>query len=279
MFEREFNRAKTKAIGLLLKETDLGEAKIAYLESLSKQSIDSEIDFKNLVKKNILKKGIRLGKLIEIEYAKHILMEYINHKHTYLSDVEKEVCLAKSIKKMYDIKEFSSKGIELKIALFEYAKNIKTGKFYHSIDEALYNYKLADTYGDSWVKFIECLRVDGSESEENIYKAQRILAENALEDISKCDDISDYIIRVQYILNAPLQKDKNMDELVHKYDLKFLANNNVEKASGLTKIYTLRDTLAAINSNTRDDENKTKYIAEYNYLINAFNKLPRTVRK
>lgn len=279
MFEREFNRAKTKAIGLLLKETDLGEAKIAYLESLSKQSIDSEIDFKNLVKKNILKKGIRLGKLIEIEYAKHILKEYINHKHTYLSDVEKEVCLAKSIKKMYDIKEFSSKGIELKIALFEYAKNIKTGKFYHSIDEALYNYKLADTYGDSWVKFIECLRVDGSESEENIYKAQRILAENALEDISKCDDISDYIIRVQYILNAPLQKDKNMDELVHKYDLKFLANNNVEKASGLTKIYTLRDTLAAINSNTRDDENKTKYIAEYNYLINAFNKLPRTVRK
>ena len=279
MFEREFNRAKTKAIGLLLKETDLGEAKIAYLESLSKQSIDSEIDFKNLVKKNILKKGIRLGKLIEIEYAKHILMEYINHKHTYLSDVEKEVCLAKSIKKMYDIKEFSSKGIELKIALFEYAKNIKTGKFYHSIDEALYNYKLADTYGDSWVKFIECLKVDGSESEENIYKAQRILAENALEDISKCDDISDYIIRVQYILNAPLQKDKNMDELVHKYDLKFLANNNVEKASGLTKIYTLRDTLAAINSNTRDDENKTKYIAEYNYLINAFNKLPRTIRK
>ena len=206
-------------------------------------------------------------------------MEYINHKHTYLSDVEKEVCLAKSIKKMYDIKEFSSKGIELKIALFEYAKNIKTGKFYHSIDEALYNYKLADTYGDSWVKFIECLKVDGSESEENIYKAQRILAENALEDISKCDDISDYIIRVQYILNAPLQKDKNMDELVHKYDLKFLANNNVEKASGLTKIYTLRDTLAAINSNTRDDENKTKYIAEYNYLINAFNKLPRTIRK
>ena len=279
MFEREFNRAKTKAIGLLLKETDLGEAKIAYLESLSKQSIDSEIDFKNLVKKNILKKGIRLGKLIEIEYAKYILMEYINHKHTYLSDVEKEVCLAKSIKKMYDIKEFSSKGIELKIALFEYAKNIKTGKFYHSIDEALYNYKLADTYGDSWVKFIECLRVDGSESEENIYKAQRILAENALEDISKCDDISDYIIRVQYILNAPLQKDKHMDELVHKYDLKFLANNNVEKASGLTKIYTLRDTLAAINSNTRDDENKTKYIAEYNYLINAFNKLPRTIRK
>lgn len=279
MFEREFNRAKTKAIGLLLKETDLGEAKIAYLESLSKQSIDSEIDFKNLVKKNILKKGIRLGKLIEIEYAKHILMEYINHKHTYLSDVEKEVCLAKSIKKMYDIKEFSSKGIELKIALFEYAKNIKTGKFYHSIDEALYNYKLADTYGDSWVKFIECLRVDGNESEESIYKAQRILAENALEDISKCDDISDYIIRVQYILNAPLQKDKSMDELVHKYDLKFLANNNVEKASGLTKIYTLRDTLAAINSNTRDDENKTKYIAEYNYLINAFNKLPRTIRK
>ena len=103
MFEREFNRAKTKAIGLLLKETDLGEAKIAYLESLSKQSIDSEIDFKNLVKKNILKKGIRLGKLIEIEYAKHILKEYINHKHTYLSDVEKEVCLAKSIKKMYHL--------------------------------------------------------------------------------------------------------------------------------------------------------------------------------
>ena len=279
MFEREFNRAKTKAIGLLLKETDLGEAKIAYLESLSKQSIDSEIDFKNLVKNNILKKGIRLGKLIEIEYAKYILMEYINHKHTYLSDVEKEVCLAKSIKKMYDIKEFSSKGIELKIALFEYAKNIKTGKFYHSIDEALYNYKLADTYGDSWVKFIECLKVDCSESEESIYKAQRILAENALEDISKCNDISDYIIRVQYILNAPLQKDKKMDELVHKYDLKFLANNNVEKVSGLTKIYTLRDTLAAINSSTRDDENKTKYIAEYNYLINAFNKLPKIKRK
>ena len=58
-----------------------------------------------------------------------------------------------------------------------------------------------------------------------------------------------------------------------------ITNNNVEKTSGLTKIYTLRDTLAAINSNTRDDENKTKYIAEYNYLINAFNKLPRTIRK
>ena len=276
MFEREFNRAKTNVIGLLLKETDLGEAKLSYLESISKENMDTNIDLKGLVKKNILKKGIRLGKVIEMEYAKHILKDYINHKHSYLSDVEKEVSLAKSIKKMYNIGELENKDIELKIALFEYAKNIKTGRFFHSIDEALYSYKLADAYGESWNKFIECLRADGIQSKESIYKAQRILAESALKDISNSDDISDYIVRVQYILNAPLQKDEKMDELIHKYDKKFLDNNHVEQVPGLTKIYTLRDTLAAINSNTRDDDNKTRYIAEYNYLINAFNKLPKT---
>ena len=284
MLEKEFNKAITNVVNLLVREDLMDANKLVYLKGLKKETIDSENNIKNLAKNAELKLDIRKSKLVELEYTKLILSKYLNENYPYLSEAEKEICIYKSIKKIFKLEKTSNKEMELKEELFEYAKTAKLGLFFQSVNEIICNKKLKDGYGESWDKFLEEVEAYTKESKTNpnrinhLINAQKTLAVSCLEDLSKYSDVSDYIVRVQYVLNTPIQDKDAMEDLVHKCDLKFLDNNNVNRTSGLSKLYTLRDTIAAINSTT-NEETKNRYIAEYNYLINAFNKLNRQHNK
>mgnify|MGYP003311852402 CR=1 FL=1 len=58
-----------------------------------------------------------------------------------------------------------------------------------------------------------------------------------------------------------------MAELIHKSDLAFIKAHKVNTNSGLVKIYALRDCISALNDTYKTEEDKYKYIAEYNNLV------------
>ena len=285
MLEREFNKAKNNVVNLLMKESLLDNVKLSYLKRIKKEDIDPNLSIRELVKKETLKLDVKKSKLIELEYTKILLKKYLDDKHSYLTDIEKKIAINIGLKKIFKIKSMPDKSIELKEAILEYAKHIKTGTFYYTFSDCINNAKLKEAYGEDYDALIETFEMHDKrvktnpEAIEDLLRGQRIVAENALIDLSQYEDISDYIVRAQYVLETPLQDDDRMAELIHKSDLAFIKAHKVNTNSGLVKLYALRDCISALNDTYKTEEDKYKYIAEYNNLVKAFNKLPKIIRK
>ena len=284
MFVREFNKAKNNIINLLIREKEIDNVKHDYIKSIKKEDIDGALSIKTLVKKESIQLDIKKSKLIEFEYTKLLLQKYLTAKYPNLSDIERKLALSMALKNIFKIKSMPDKSLELKEAILEYAKQIKTGLHYFSLTDCL-NSKLKYAFGEDWDDIVEAFQSHDKIIQTNptaigdLRRAQKIIVESSLKDLATYDDISDYIVRTQLVSEPPLRDDITISELIHKYDILFLKNNGVNQISGLSKIYTLRDTIAAINDDTKDEENKYKYIAEYNNLVKAFNKLPRTKKR
>lgn len=270
MFEREFTKAKNNIIKLLLNEVD--ESKLIYFKNVSKETIDSSLNIRLLIKDESSNPDIKRYKLAQFYYTKILLQEYLKANHTHLSKVEQQIFVSMALKKIFNMKSSPDKDIAIKRDILEYAKKSKTGLHYFSLSDCL-NSQLQHVFKEDWEKIIEAL------NQSNNIEAQRIIIKSCLLDLAKYTDISDYIVRCNLIANAPVEDQEAIAELIHTCDISFLANNKVNEISGLSKIYELRDILGCITDERKDEVNNERYITEYHHVVKLFNQLQKNTQR
>jgi len=282
MLEKEFNKAKNNIINLFNRCRVLDTVKLSEIKNLKKAETDQTIDLKEVIKIDKLKLDMSKTKLVEYEYTKVILANFIKKRYPSMSNVEQKVLVNNALKKVFNLKVDIDQHLKTKEDLIQYAFLIKTSLYGYPLSNYLNGSTLEKEYGEEiWKHFINLLETheikikNNPTAKEDLLKAQNLLACNVLEDLAKSDDVADYIVMTQYILNTPVSDDVAMSKLIYQYDLEFVRNNGIKDSKGLAKIYTLRDTLTAI-SDTEADESSLKYIAEFNNLVKAFNSLKRS---
>ena len=281
MLEKEFNKAKNNIIILFDRCRILDTVKLSEIKSVTKYDTDETIDLKEVVKIDKLKLDMSKTKLAEYEYTKAILTNFIKRRYPSMSSIEQKVLVNSAIKKIFNLTIDIDKALKTKEDLIKYAYLIKTDLHGFPLASYLNGTTLVKEYGEEvWSNFIKLLEAHENKiqtnptAKEDLLKSQKLVACNVLEDAVKLDDIADYIVKTQYVLNTPVSDDRAMSKLIYQYDLEFVKNNGVKESAGLAKIYELRDILGTINGLSAD-EDKIRYIYEFNAQVRKFNNLKR----